>query len=230
MVGELKHRAVLKKKSNYCECKKNCRRSRKQLADARQHRSERESAEVQHHIHEKERIEGELSAVKKELDTMRQLLKEKDALLAAGDKPDEEWGWDDTQPQASASAEISTLREKLSEMETIEREHQETIRKQEAKITALEEELSTADTCREELEDATQQVNELQRELREMKKQAQMHSEEQQRLMSRISELEAKSDNAWGDEWDNTTSKTDEDKQALEQSRSEAYQKIAELE
>ncbi|PIO77793.1 hypothetical protein TELCIR_00055 [Teladorsagia circumcincta] len=139
---------------------------RRQLADEMQLRNERESSAIQHHLHEKERIEGELFAVKKELDTLRQLLKEKDALLAAGDKPDEEWGWDSAQPQGSA--EISTLREKLSEMETVERQHQETIRKQEAKIIALEEELATADTCREELEDATQQVNELQRELREV--------------------------------------------------------------
>ncbi|KAK6041947.1 hypothetical protein COOONC_20547 [Cooperia oncophora] len=198
---------------------------RKQLALQKQVQRERESSEIERHIREKERIEGELKAVRKELE---ELQNERDALFAGGDRPDEEWGWGGAQPQNTS--EISALRQKLLEMEKIEREQQETIRKQEAKISALEEELSTADTCREELEDASQQVNELQKELREMKKQAQLHTEEQQRLNARIAELESRTENAWGDEWDTTTNKSGEDKPALEQSRSEAYQRIAELE
>ncbi|KAK5982161.1 hypothetical protein GCK32_019332, partial [Trichostrongylus colubriformis] len=201
---------------------------RKQLGDQTEVQFEHETSEIERHVREKAQIEGELSAVRKELERMQQLLMEKDHSLATEDKPEEEWGWGDAQPQGSD--EITALQEKLSQMETVERQQKETIRKQEAKINALEEELSTADTCREELEDATQQVNELQRELREMKRRAQVQSEEQQRLTARIAELETKKENAWGDEWDTTTDKNDEGRQALEQSRTEAYEKIAELE
>uniref|UniRef100_A0A158QQQ3 GRIP domain-containing protein n=1 Tax=Haemonchus placei TaxID=6290 RepID=A0A158QQQ3_HAEPC len=170
----------------------------------------------------------ELSAVVKEFQALQQLLREKDELFAAGDKPEQQWGWDDAQPEVTV--DTSALRDRLSEMESIERQQQETIRAQESRIRSLEEELSTADACREELEDATEQVNTLQKELREMKKQAQVYSEEQQRLVNRVSELEAKTENAWGDEWDSADGGTDEGKEELEQSRLDAHQRIAELE
>nr|CDJ82429.1 unnamed protein product [Haemonchus contortus] len=171
---------------------------------------------------------AERSAVVKEFQALQQLLREKDELFAAGDKPEQQWGWDDA--QSEVTVDTSALRDRLSEMESIERQQQETIRAQETRIRALEEELSTADACREELEDATEQVNTLQKELREMKKQAQVYSEEQQRLVNRISELEAKTENAWGDEWDNADGGADEGKEELEQSKFEAHQRIAELE
>ncbi|WKX93651.1 hypothetical protein Q1695_011145 [Nippostrongylus brasiliensis] len=185
------------------------------------------------HIVQMQRIHDELAAVRTELEKTKELLKEKELLLGAAEKPEEEWGWDEPQGNASGG-ELSALQANLRSMESAHRQLKETIDRHQQKIADLEEELNNAvasrDECKEELTDACEQVNDLQRQLREMRRQAEVHKEIEERLNGRISELESKAENSWGDEWGSSNGKTDDDRQEQERLSAEAYERIGELE